>query len=58
MWEIGSLVPGRVKPMTFKIDTYCFLAQCSALIAQGKAWLAQCQYNGTEWDITYEGYHL
>ena len=26
VWEIGSLVPGQVKPMTYQIDTCCFLA--------------------------------
>ena len=29
---IGSSVPGRVKPMTYKIDTRHILARCSALI--------------------------
>ena len=30
--EIASSIPSRVKPMTYKIDTFCFLAQHSALI--------------------------
>ena len=30
-WKVGSLIPGRVKPMTFKIDTCCFLVWHSAL---------------------------
>ena len=30
--EIGSLVPGQVKPMTYQIDTCRFLAWCFALI--------------------------
>ena len=32
MWEIRSLVLGRVKPMTLKIDTCRFLARRSALL--------------------------
>ena len=32
VWEIGSSVPSRVKPMTYKIDTCRFLAWHSALI--------------------------
>ena len=36
VWEIRSLVPGRVKPMTYQIDTCRFLAWCSALIGYGK----------------------
>ena len=33
MWEMGSLVPSRVKPiMTYKIDVHRFLARHSALI--------------------------
>ena len=31
VWETGSLVPGRVKPMTYNIYIYHFLAWCSAL---------------------------
>ena len=49
--EIGSSVPGGVKPMTYKIDTRCFMAWCSALIGQCEDWLAQGQDNVTEWDI-------
>ena len=52
IWEIssGSLVPGRVKLMTYKIDTFCFLAWHSALRGYDKDWLALCQDNVTEWD--------
>ena len=41
LWEIGSLLPAQVKPLTYKIDTYHFLAWHSAQIALGKDWLAQ-----------------
>ena len=51
VWEIMSLVPGRVKLMTYKIDTCLFLVGCSALLGMGKDWLAQCQESVTEWDI-------
>ena len=43
VWEIGSLIPGRVKPKTYKIDTYHYLAWCSALSWHGKDYLAQYQ---------------
>ena len=49
--EIGSSIPGRVKPMTFKIDTCHFLAYRLALIGWNKDSLAQCQDNVTQWDI-------
>ena len=49
--EIGSLVPGQVKSMTYRIDTCRFLAWRFAVIRWGKDWLAQCQDNVTEWDI-------
>ena len=49
--EIESLILGQVKPVTYKVDTCHFLAWCLALIGYGKDWLAQCQDNGTEWDI-------
>ena len=42
---------GLSQTSDLKIDTYCFLAQCSALLGEGKDWLAQCQDNVTEWDI-------
>ena len=32
VWEIGSSVPSRVKPVTYKIDTCHFVAWRSALI--------------------------
>ena len=32
VWEIGSLIPGQVKPMTYNVDTSCFLAWFLALI--------------------------
>ena len=51
VWEIESLVPGRVKPITYKFDTCHFLVWCSALIIYGKDWLAQDQDDVTEWDI-------
>ena len=37
------------QPMTYQIDTCCFLAWRSALI--GQDWLTQCQDNVTEYDI-------
>ena len=43
--------PGRVKTKDFNIDTCRFLARRSALLGEGKDWLAQCQDNITEWDI-------
>ena len=46
--ESGSLRLGRVKPMTYKIDTYHYLAWHSALIEYGKNWLAQYQDNVNE----------
>ena len=49
--DTGSLVPGRVKPLTYKIDTCRFLARNSALIGYGNDWLAQCQDTLTKWDI-------
>ena len=49
--EMRSLVPSRVKPMTYKIETCQFLALHSVLLGQGWDWLAQCQYNVTEWVI-------
>ena len=39
---------GQVKPVTYKIDTCRFVARCSALLGQGKDWLALCQDNLTE----------
>ena len=51
VWEIVSSSSGRVKPMTYNIDTCCFLAKCSALLGQGQDWLAQCQDTVTEWGI-------
>ena len=51
VWEIGNLVPGRVKPITYQIYTCPFLARHSTLLEYGKDWLAQCQDNVTEWDI-------
>ena len=41
MWKIESLKPSRVKPMTYKINTCCYLAWRSALIGYDKDWLAQ-----------------
>ena len=46
--EIGSLVPGRVKQMTYKVDTCPFLAWQSVIIEYSKDWLIQCQDNVTE----------
>ena len=51
MWEIISLNPDRVKPMTYTIYICCLLAWCSALLVYGKDWLAQCKDNVTQWDI-------
>ena len=49
--EIGSSVPGRSNPMTYKIDTCPFLAWRSASLGQGKEWLFQYLDNVTECDI-------
>ena len=35
VWDLGSSVPSRVKPMTYKIDTCHFLVGRSALTEQG-----------------------
>ena len=51
MWEIGKSVPGRVKRITYNIDTCHSLAWCSELIGQSKDWLDQYQDNVTEWNI-------
>ena len=51
MREIVGLNHGRVKPMTYKVDTCRFLARCSALLGQGKDWLAQYQYNVTDGEL-------
>ena len=32
MWEFVSSNRGRVKPMTYKLDTYRYQARCSALL--------------------------
>ena len=45
--EIGSSVPGRVKPLTYKIDTCHFLAWLLLLIGYGNDWLTECQDNVT-----------
>ena len=53
-WDIESSVPGRVKSMTYKIDTYYLLAWHWTLMRQGcqdKYWLAR-QDNLTQWDST------
>ena len=47
--EMGCLVSGRVKAMTYEKDTCCFLAKCAALLTKGKNWLDQWQDNVTEW---------
>ena len=39
---------GRVKPMTYNIDTCCFLSRCLVLLGEGKDWFAQWQENVTE----------
>ena len=49
--EIRSSIPRRVKPMTYKIDTFRFLAWHSTLIWSDKDWFAEYQDNATEWDI-------
>ena len=49
--EIVDLNPGRVKPMAYQIDTFHFLARCSALLGEGNDWLTQYQDNVTEWGI-------
>ena len=37
--------------MTYKIDTWRFLAKCATLLGQGKDQLTQCQDNVTEQGI-------
>ena len=49
--EIVSLVPGRVKPMTYQIYTCRFLACRSALIGYGEGWLTYGQDNVTKQDV-------
>ena len=49
--HMREIFHGRVKPMTYKIDTCRFQARCSGLLGYGKGWLVQCQDNVTEWDI-------
>ena len=52
MWEIGSLVPGRVKPVTYKIETCHFLARRSASFRIGQGLISSVSGNGTMWDIS------
>ena len=49
--DLTSLNLGRDKTTDLNIDTYCFIARCSALLGYGKDWLADSQDNMTEWDI-------
>ena len=49
--EIGSSVPGWVKPMSYEIDTCRFLVRHLAFLGECKDWLAQCLHNVTECDI-------
>ena len=49
--EIGSSIPGRVKPMTYQIKTCRFIAWRLTLIEYGKDWLVRSQDNVTERDI-------
>ena len=49
VWEIWSSVPGRVKPMTCKIDTCRYLVRWMFDINRIR--FAQCQDNMAEWDI-------
>ena len=49
--EVGSSLPSRVKPLTYKIDTCQTLAKHLTLLGSGTDWLVQCQDNVTEWDI-------
>ena len=42
VWKIGSSIPGRIKPMTYQIDTSRYLIRHSALIGEGKHWFVQC----------------
>ena len=36
MQKVVSSIPGRVKPMTYKIDTCRFLAKRSRVVREGK----------------------
>ena len=38
--------------MTHKIDVCRFLTRCSIILGYGKDWLAHCQDNETEWEVT------
>ena len=49
--KVGSSNPSPVKPKTYQIDTYRYLARLSALLRWDKDLLAQCHDNGTVWDI-------
>ena len=49
--EIGSLATNRLQAMTYKIDTFGFLAWRSALIIDRTLRFAQFQDNALEWDI-------
>ena len=44
VWKIESLLPGRVKQVTYEIYTYCL-----PLSINIKDWLAQCQDDITKW---------
>ena len=44
---------GSSQTKDFKIDSCHFLVRRSALLGQGKDWLAQCQHN-----VTTVGYHF
>ena len=45
--KVGNLNLSRVKPITYKIDTCCYLAWRSALIGYDKDWFVQYHNNVT-----------
>ena len=44
----GNSIPTLMKPLIDQIDTCCYLAWHSALLGEGKNWLAHFQDNVTE----------
>ena len=51
MQKVRSSNPVQVKPMTYKIDTFYYLAWHLALLELDKDLLAQQQDNVSKWEI-------
>ena len=51
MWEVGSSNPGRVKIMTYNLDTYNTVEWRASLVEEGRDCLSQCEDNVTESQI-------